>query len=59
MTLVRNVSGGDTVFNDGVIIYNWLLLAHVLKHLHGRCISGPFEKVFYDGTLWRGIKIHI
>ena len=27
--------------------------AHVLKHLHGRMILGPFEICFRDGYFWR------
>ena len=42
MILGKNVSGGGTVIYDGVRIYNLGLKAHILKHLHGRCISGPF-----------------
>ena len=30
--------------------------AHVLKHLHGRMIFGPFEKKFHEGTLWSGYR---
>ena len=29
---------------------------HILKHLHGRIIFGPFEKVFHEGTIWSGYR---
>ena len=30
--------------------------AHILKHLHGRMIFGPFENVFHEVTLWSGYR---
>ena len=30
--------------------------AHILKHLHGRRIFGPFEKKFHEGTIWSGYR---
>ena len=46
ITLGGNISGGDTVFYDGVKTSDLGSRAHVLKHLHlhGRMIFGPFEK---------------
>ena len=35
---------GDTVFYDGLKASDLGSRAHVLKHLHGRIIFGPFEK---------------
>ena len=52
ITLGKNISGGDTVFYDGVKTSDLGSRAHILKHLHGRIIFGPFEKVFHEGTLW-------
>ena len=49
------VSGGDTVFYDGVKTSDLGSRAHVLKHLHGRMIFGPFEKI-HEGTLWSGYR---
>ena len=43
ITLGKNISGGDTVFYDGVKKYDLGSTSHVLKHLHGRMIFGPFE----------------
>ena len=57
ITLGTNVSGGDTVFNDRICIicvYDLVKRSHVLKHLHRRCIIGPFEKSFHEGLFWRG-----
>ena len=33
--------------------------AHVLKHLNGSCIAIPSEKMFHEGTLWRGNRLVI
>ena len=52
--LGTNVSGWDTVFYDGVRIYNLVLRDHFLKNLHVRCIAYPFEKSFRKVTLWKG-----
>ena len=53
ITMVTNVSGGDTLFYDGIHVYDLGQRSHVLKHLHRRCIIGPFEKKFREGSLWR------
>ena len=45
ITLGENISGGDTVFYDGVKTSDLGSRAHVLKILHGRMIFGPFEKI--------------
>ena len=42
ITLGKDISGGDTVFYDGVKTYDLGKRAHILKHLHGRMIFGPF-----------------
>ena len=41
--LGKNISGGDTVFYDGVKTSDLGSRAHVLKILHGRMIFGPFD----------------
>ena len=51
ITLGIDISGGDTVFYDGVKTSGLGSRAHILKHLHGRMIFGPFEKVFHEVTL--------
>ena len=56
MTLGTNVSGGDTVFYDGIRAYNLGQQAHVFKHFNRICIAGLFETVLHKCTLWRGIK---
>ena len=56
ITLGKYISGGDTVFYDGVKTSDLGSRAHILKHLHGRMIFGPFEKVFHEGTLWSGYR---
>ena len=51
ITLGKDISGGDTVFYDGVKSSDFGIRAHILKHLYGRMVFGPFEKVFREGTL--------
>ena len=53
VTLGTNVHGGDTILNDVICVYDLGQRTHVLKHLHGRCIVGPFERVFHEISLWR------
>ena len=54
ITLGKDISGGDTVFYDGVKSSDFGSRAHILKHLHGRIVFGPFGNVFHEGTLWSG-----
>ena len=56
ITVGKYKSGGGTVFYDGVKTSDLGIRAHILKHLHGRMIFGPFEKVFHEGTLWSGYR---
>ena len=42
--LGKDISGGDTVFYDGVKSCDFGSRAHILKHSHGRMVFGPFEK---------------
>ena len=56
INLGTNISGGYTVFYDGVKTSDLGNRAHVLKHLHGRIIFAPFEKCFHEVTLWRGSR---
>ena len=46
-----NIIGGDTVFYDGVEKYDFGNRDHVLEHLHGRMIFGPFEMFFHEGYI--------
>ena len=43
INLGTNISGGDTVFYNGVKTSDLGNRTHVLKHLHGRMIFGPFD----------------
>ena len=52
ITMGKDISGGDTVFYDGMKSSEFGSRDHILKHLHGRMVFGQFEKVFYEGTLW-------
>ena len=54
ITLGKDISGGDTVFCYGVKSSDFGSRARILKHLHGRMVFGPFEKVFHESTLWSG-----
>ena len=56
ITLVKDISGGDTVFYDGLKSSDFGSRAHILKHLHGRMVFGPFENVFCEGTLCSGYR---
>ena len=29
-------------------------IAHVLKHLHGRCVVGAFDKILHEEYIWAG-----
>ena len=51
ITLGKNISIGDTMFNDGVIKTDLVKIAHLLKHLPGRIIMGQFERFFHGGSL--------
>ena len=54
ITLGKYISGGETVFYDWVKTSDLGSRAHILKHLRGIMIFGPFEKVFHEGTFWSG-----
>ena len=56
ITLGKDISGGDTMLYDGVESSDFGSRAHILKHLHGIMVFGPFEKVFHEGTLWSGYR---
>ena len=48
ITMGTNISGGFAVFYDRVKMIELVKRAHVLKHLHGRIILGPFERCFHE-----------
>ena len=43
ITMGGNIIGGDTVFYDGVETSDLGSVSHVLKHLNGIMIFGPFR----------------
>ena len=49
--LVTDVNGGETVFYDGLNINDIGKRAHVMKHSHGNCVIGSFDK-FYMKALF-------
>ena len=56
ITLGTYVIRGDTVFYDGIIRTYLVKRDHILKHLHGRIIMGPYERIFREGCICRGHK---
>ena len=50
--LGSDVHGGETVFFDGETLNDIGKIAHVLKHSHGRCVIGSFDKILHEGSLW-------
>ena len=52
--LGKNVHGGETVFYDGEDMNEIGKRAHVMKHSHGRCVVGPFDKILHEGSIWTG-----
>ena len=41
-------------FFDGETLNDVGKRAHVLKHSHGRCVIGSFDKILHEGSLWIG-----
>ena len=52
--LGTDVNGDETVFNDGENMNDIGKGAHVLKHSHGRCVIGAFDKILHEGSIWTG-----
>ena len=50
--LGTNVHGGEIVFNDGDNMNNIGKIEHVLKHPHGRCVVGPFDKILHEDFIF-------
>ena len=50
--LGTNAHGGEIVFYDGKKINDIGKRAHVLKHSHGRCVVGAFDKISHEGSIW-------
>ena len=53
ITMGTDISGEDTVFYIGIRDTDLGKISHVLKHVHGKIIIGPFERFFHEGYLWR------
>ena len=51
--LGTNVRGGETFFN-GMNTNNIGKIAYAMKHLHGRCAVGVFDKILHEGSIWTG-----
>ena len=56
ITVGKDMSGGDTMFYDVLKKSDLGSRDHILKHLHGRMIFGPFEIFSDEGTLWSGYR---
>ena len=54
LILGTDVHGGETVFFNGETLNDVGKRAHVLKHSHGRCVIGSFDKILHEGSLWTG-----
>ena len=52
--LGKHFHGGETVFYDGEDMNEIGKIAHVMKHSHGRCVVGPFDKILHEGSIWTG-----
>ena len=52
--LGTDVNCGETVFYDGENMNDIVKRAHVLKHSHGRCVIGYFDKNLHEGSIWTG-----
>ena len=52
--LGTDVNSGETVFNYGESMNDIGKRAHVLKHSHGRCVIGSFDKNLHEGSIWTG-----
>ena len=50
--LVTNVSGGETFIYDGENMNDIGKIAHVLKHSHGGCVIGSFDKILHEASIW-------
>ena len=52
--LRTDVNGDETVFYDGKNMNEIGERGHVLKHSHGRCVIGSFDKNLREGSIWTG-----
>ena len=52
--LGTDVNGGETIFYYGEKMNDIEKRAHVLKHSHGRCVIGYFDKILHEGSIWTG-----
>ena len=52
--LGTDVNGGEIVFYDGENMNDIGKIAHVLKHSHGRCVIGYFDKNLHEVSICTG-----
>ena len=52
--LGTNVHGDEKVFYDGEKMNDIGKREHSLKHSHGRCVVGAFDKILQEGSIWTG-----
>ena len=50
--LGTNFHGGKKIYYYEEKMNNIEKIAHVLKHSHGRCVVGPFDKILNEGSIW-------
>ena len=50
--LGTDVNVGETVFYDRDNMNDIGKRAYVLKHSHGRCVVGAFDKKLHEGSIW-------
>ena len=48
--LGTDVNGGEFFYHED----NMNDTEHVLKHSHGRCVVGAFDKILHEGSIWTG-----
>ena len=48
------VHGGEPFFYDRDKMNDIGKRAHVMKHSHGRCVVGDFDKILNEGSIWTG-----
>ena len=53
ITFGTNVSFDDTVFYNGIFVYDLGQSDQLLKDSHGICIVGQSEVIFHENTTWR------
>ena len=52
--LGANIHGDETVFYDRENMKEIGKISDVLKHSHGSCVIGAFDKILHEGSIWTG-----